>query len=82
MGIGSVLRPAVLVAFMDCAGLQQQAHRPTLNRPEIRQLSLQHFSTSLDGESGDPAVGSEQIQNNAARHDRARAPQGCVRTPG
>jgi hypothetical protein len=64
---------------MDCAGLQQQAHRPTLNRPEIRQLSSA-FTTSLDGESGDPAVGSEQIQNNAARHDRA--PQGCVRTPG
>jgi hypothetical protein len=30
--------PAVLVAFVDCADLQQRADRPSVYRPEIRTL--------------------------------------------
>jgi hypothetical protein len=36
MGIGPVLRPTVLRAFVDCAGFQQKTDRPTIHGPEIR----------------------------------------------
>jgi hypothetical protein len=58
MGIGPVLRPSMLLAFVDGAGLLQYGRRPPVHCPEIRaSLSCQHHSPR-SGESADPDIGS------------------------
>jgi hypothetical protein len=57
VGIGPVLSPAVLVAFVDRAGLPQKADRLSVYRREVQSpVSRQHLAPSSDGESAEPAV--------------------------
>jgi hypothetical protein len=59
MGIGPVLRPAVMVASVDRAGFQQKLDRPSVHRPETRAtLSRQHLAPRCMMNPSDPTVGS------------------------